>query len=400
VHTLKLLHKTLEKSCPEIHKARLNALMQGVEDSSHCKSLTLTNLGRGSKEKSHVKHKIKRIDRLIGNVKLQTEVKSLYKAMAEYIIGEMKHPIILVDWASVDNRNKYQVLKASIAYQGRAITIYDLVEYTDRPKKETNNSHDVFIEELSEILPNGCRPVIISDAGFTPKWFKRIEKKDWYWVGRIRGLIKMKKLDSAIWQTCGDLHTVATKTPKELGIYALSKKNTIVCKLFIYKSIKKGRKQKNYNGTEKKVNPRSDYKKAGNEPWLLAGKLPANYKLAEKVVRCYRTRMQIEETFRDIKDPRYGLGIRHTLSNCRKRIAILLLIANLVLFIFGIVGRAAYESGINKRFQANTVSNRRVLSFWYLGKQVWDHMLSAIPIQALEQACINMMEDALCYESL
>jgi len=71
-----------------------------------------------------------------------------------------------------------------------------------------------------------------------------------------------------------------------------------------------------------------------------------------------------------------------------------------VLFIFGIVGRAAYESGINKRFQANTVSNRRVLSFWYLGKQVWDHMLSAIPIQALEQACINMMEDALCYESL
>lgn len=178
MYATQLLHNTLKKSCPKIHSSRLNSLVSAVNSLLLGKRLTLTGLGRSSPGSTQVKHKIKRIDRLVGNIHIHTEVMDCYKALARLLIGTKKHPLIIVDWATVDERNTFHVLKASLAYEGRAITIYDQVEYKSRPKKEFDNSHDQFIENLSKILPQNCQPIVISDAAFTAKWFKRIEKKD------------------------------------------------------------------------------------------------------------------------------------------------------------------------------------------------------------------------------
>ena len=373
MHAVQLLHNFFKKSCPDIHSTRLESLMSSVHSLLEGRRLTLTSLGRSSLGESQVKNKIKRIDRLLGNVHLHSELIDLYKQTAHLLIGNKLHPIIIVDWASVDNRNKFHVLKASIAYQGRSITVYDHVEYKDREKKTLNNSHDQFIEHLAQVLPPNCKPIIVSDAGFTPKWFKRIEAQGWYWVGRIRGLVKMQKSNATTWETCQTIFKKGTSIPTALGEFVLSKKNPLTCNLYIYKGPKKGRKRKNRNGSLKKNDYRQDYAKASNEPWLLASNLPKSFNIAKKVVKIYKKRMQIEETFRDIKDCRYGIGIRLTLSNMKERVAVLLLIAALALLIFVLLGREAYASGSYKTYQANTITIRRVLSFWYLGQQVYQH---------------------------
>lgn len=373
MHAITLLHKTLGRSAPQIHCSRLNALMSGVDSLLAGRRLTLTALGRSSQGQTQVKNKIKKMDRLLGNKKLHNELDDCYKALAHFLISNKMHPMIIVDWASVDNRNKFHVLKASLAYEGRAITIYDQVEYKDRPKKAVNNSHDVFIDTLSKILPKGCQPIIIADAGFSVKWFKRIEAKGWYWVGRLRGLVKMKKTDTNDWESCSNMFKKASNIPTEMGEYIIGKKNPLVCRLYLYKECKKGRKRQNRDGSIKKCSPNADYKKAANEPWLLASNLSKSYTIAKKVVKYYKTRMQIEETFRDIKDRRYGLGIRETLSNCKKRVTVLLLIAALALLVFGALGHVGYKSGAYKHYQANTTTHRRVLSFWYLGQQIYEH---------------------------
>jgi hypothetical protein len=108
--------------------------------------------------------------------------------------------------------------------------------------------------------------------------------------------------------------------------------------------------------------------------------------------------MQIEETFRDIKDARYGFGIRLTLSNCKKRVAVLLLIAALALMVLGILGMAAYDSGIYRTYQANTIKNRKVLSYWYLGQQVYEHDRSGISIKILKKMFLNMINKICHYE--
>lgn len=381
-----------------MHSSRLNCLTSLVDSLLVGRRLTLTSLGRSSLGSAQVKNKIKRVDRLVGNAHLHGELLDCYRAMAHLLIGNKLHPIIIVDWSSVDNRNKFHVLKASLAYEGRAITIYDQVEYKDRPRSETNNSHDQFVENLFKILPAGCRPIIVTDAVFIARWFKRIEKKGWYWIGRLRGLVKMRKKSEKNWQTCQQMFKTATNTPKALGEYVLSKKNPLNSKLYIYKGPKKGRKSKNRDGSIKKINPKKDYKKAGNEPWLLASNLPKSFKIEKKIIKFYKFRMQIEETFRDIKDPRYGFGVRMTLSNCKQRVTVLLLIAALGLLVFGVLGRAAYESGEFRRFQANTIKNRRVLSFWYLGQQIYEHTGGAKPGSLLQQTLMAILEEVPTYD--
>jgi hypothetical protein len=391
MHATQLLHNVLKKSCPQIHSTRRNCLISSVESLLRGRKLTLTSLGRSSLGNIQVKNKIKRMDRLIGNIHLQEESLDCYRAMAHLLIGSKLHPIIIVDWASVDNRNKFHVLKASLAYEGRAITIFDQVEYKDRPKKETNNSHDQFIENLAKILPPDCRPIIVTDAAFITRWFKRIEKKNWYWVGRLRGIVKMQESGKTNWNTCQKMFTLATNIPKALGEYVLSKKNPLNCQLYIYKEPKKGRKRRNRDGSIKEPSYKQDYKKAGNEPWLLASNLPNSFNLEKKIVKFYKMRMQIEETFRDIKDPRYGFGARMTLSNCKQRVKVLLLIGALALLIFGILGKSAYESGAYRTFQANTIKNRRVLSYWYLGQQVYEHTTSWMPQEMLKKTFLNII---------
>ncbi|MCU7954193.1 MAG: hypothetical protein KZQ64_12510 [gamma proteobacterium symbiont of Bathyaustriella thionipta] len=48
----KLLHKMLEKTCPDIHKSRLNALMAGVQSGAKYHQISVTSLGRNLRENS------------------------------------------------------------------------------------------------------------------------------------------------------------------------------------------------------------------------------------------------------------------------------------------------------------------------------------------------------------
>ena len=80
--------------------------------------------------------------------------------------------------------------------------------------------------------------------------------------------------------------------------------------------------------------------------------------------------MQIEETFRDIKSPQYGMGLRHSNSRCTKRFDILLLIAMLAEWLLRLLGLIAQQQHWERAFQANTTRHRRVLSIIRLGREV------------------------------
>jgi len=56
-----------------------------------------TGLGRSIHNAVFEKHNIKRADRLMGNVSLNQERGDFYRAMAKGIIGQQKHPVILVE---------------------------------------------------------------------------------------------------------------------------------------------------------------------------------------------------------------------------------------------------------------------------------------------------------------
>ena len=88
------------------------------------------------------------------------------------------------------------------------------------------------------------------------------------------------------------------------------------------------------------------------------------------MVNLYAKRMQIEESFRDVKSPQYGLGLRHSHTRCTKRFEILLLIAMLTEWVLRLIGLVAIKRGWVKQFQANTIRHRPVLSLLRLGREV------------------------------
>ena len=80
--------------------------------------------------------------------------------------------------------------------------------------------------------------------------------------------------------------------------------------------------------------------------------------------------MPKEESFRDLKNTRYGLGLRHCRSYQTDRLNIALLIAALAILVLWLFGVAAKVQNLHYTFQTNTVKTRNVLSDMFIGWQV------------------------------
>jgi hypothetical protein len=114
--------------------------------------------------------------------------------------------------------------------------------------------------------------------------------------------------------------------------------------------------------------------KAQKEPWLLAVSPQLAGLTAKAVVAIYSGRMQIEQTFRDVKNSRWGLGLSASQTRKPKRLGILLLIAALACFALWLIGLAARASGYRIEFgsrkkAAKALSIISLARWWVLENQ-------------------------------
>lgn len=101
-----------------------------------------------------------------------------------------------------------------------------------------------------------------------------------------------------------------------------------------------------------------------------ATSLPHTQGSERRIKQLYTLRMQIEETFRDLKCHRWGFGLRY--ANCRtaKRLEVLLLVGTLAALVTWLVGLGARAMDWTRHLQANTVRKREVLSTFFIGRQL------------------------------
>jgi hypothetical protein len=365
-----ILHKLINEVAPEMHKKRREALAVNVLGALRGEVLTVTHLGRSIKSEAKEKHCIKRADRLLSNRQLQSECVGLYTRLTQRLIGNKQRPAIIVDWSDLDDCKRHFLLRASVAVEGRSLTLYEEVHTVK--SKEKSKTHQRFLRQLQAMLPADCRPVIVTDAGFRTPWFKQVEALGWDWVGRIRNRHEVLLAGAQEWLACKHLHAQATSTPKALGRARVTRSNPIDCQLVLYKSKPKGRVHLNRLGQRARSSHSHEYQRAQREPWLLGTSLPKGGKLAEKTVKRYALRMQIEEAFRDLKSTRFGLSLELHRTYQVKRLAVLLLIATLALMVAWLMGKATELSGQHRHYQANTVKDRVVLSTIFVGLKVID----------------------------
>ncbi len=366
---LDILHDSLYQFCPELHLKRLNSLTLACHALLDCKTLTLTELGRNLPTKARTKHNIKRIDRLLGNRHLHKERLAVYRWHASFICSGNTMPIVLVDWSDIREQKRLMVLRASVALHGRSVTLYE--KAFPLSEQCSKKAHDQFLADLASILPSNTTPLIVSDAGFKVPWYKSVEKLGWYWLSRVRGKVQYADLGAENWKPISNLHDMSSSHSKTLGYKRLTKSNPISCQILLYKSRSKGRKNQRSTRTHCHHPSPKIYSASAKEPWVLATNLPVEIRTPKQLVNIYSKRMQIEETFRDLKSPAYGLGLRHSRTSSSERFDIMLLIALMLQLTCWLAGVHAQKQGWDKHFQANTVRNRNVLSTVRLGMEVF-----------------------------
>ncbi len=280
MHAEKVSHKILFTTCAWMHTARLVALKTAVLAAIDDRRLSVTGLGRAIQSDAKEKHCIKRADRLVGNHHLYSEHRDIYRLFARQIIGATTRPVVLVDWSDLDPYKRHYLLRASVAVDGRSLTLFEEVHGLETKDKPETHRH--FLQRLKAILPNHCRPIIVTDGGFRNPWFREVAKHEWDWVGRIRNRTKVTKAKKQAWTPCKQLYERANSTAKSLGEYEVAKSSPLTCRLVLYKGKPKGRSKVTRYGERARSKHSEQCAEREREPWLLVTSLAVTSKLAKK----------------------------------------------------------------------------------------------------------------------
>ena len=366
MHALRLLHKRFTEALPELHATRRRALFASVEGLLSGHSLWLSELGRHLPGRAKEKHKIKRVDRLLGNHRLHHERLAIYRWLARWVMGGCRHPSIIVDWSDVDAARTRFILRAAVSVGGRALPVYE--EVHERYHHATDQR--TFLARLADVLPTDCAPVIVTDAGFRGPWFEAVTARGWYYVGRVRNRDYARFPAESAWFSAKQLYRRARATPCTVGELWLTRSAPWKTRAYLYRKPPAGRHRFTVQGKRKRNGQSEKQATRETEPWLLVSNLPPRRHLAKQVIAIYRDRMTIEEAFRDLKAPRHGFAFRQNLGRNTMRIASLLLIAaiaSVALWLTGLVGTLRQ---LDRGLQANTERRRRVLSVPFVGKRL------------------------------
>lgn len=342
MHAQQIIQTFLADQCPTMHAKRRRCLADAVE-AARCGGLALMGMSKALNSDVPLRHRIKRIDRLLSNKHLAEARVDIFSALAHRLLPHQERIAVIVDWSDLLPDISQHVLRAAVVLEGRAITIYEELHPTTSYCRI--DVHRSFMEKLRTVLPRHCRPVIITDAGFRATWFEMLTELGYDWIGRVRNLDTVRSEESMRWQPCKELYRVATSTPRDLGWFEHTQSRRVKCRLAVVKKRAQGRKKLTVFRQDACSHHSNKQRKGQTEPWLLSVSPGLSKLRAKTIVALYSCRMQIEQTFRDLKNPRWGMGIRHSQTRQPKRLEALLLIAALLSFALWIIGIVALAQG-------------------------------------------------------
>lgn len=366
-----LLFDEMESACPSIHETRLEALLDVAKALQRSQNLSLSAMGKHLSGHSEIKHKIKKVDRLEGNKHLHSELDELYRGLSCFVFKYIAHSVsvpIIVDLCFVKDDRAIQMLSAEVSAKGRSLPVYREVF----KEGELSGREQTFLLRLKECLPADREVIIIMDAGFSEAWFKCIEELGWDWLCRVRQGKCIKLNEDDDWIAIKDFIPSIDNKTKSYNNAMLMKEHERTCRIITTKLKPRGRKVKLSRGNTTSKLASGSYRNAAKEPWILATSLPLEYKAA-MIVKLYSKRMQIEESFRDVKSHQFGLSGRYIRTTCTHRWGVKMLLAAIAQISCWVIGIIGHSQGLQRRFQSNTIKDRKVFSYFTLGQLIINH---------------------------
>jgi hypothetical protein len=351
-----------------MHSGRHKALEEISRAAFLGASLSLSRLALGADRQTALRHRIKCVDRLLGNHRLDAERIELYRALAHHWLTGLPQLLIVVDWSSLTADMQWHWLRASVVVEGRSITLYE--EVHPRRHLTAYAVHQRFMQCLAHVVPPTRQaPIVITDAGFRNTWFRLVASHGWQWIGRVRNR-DMVRRHGQDWFPGKQLYAQATGRARDLGLYETVRNHPLRCRLVLLKKAPKGRKHCYPSGKEQRNSEARKASARHREPWLLSCSPQLRHLSAQAITDLYAQRMRIEQQFRDTKSEVLGMGLSCTRSSGRARLQALLLIDHIASLAKRLVGEAARACQLELQFMSTNRKQGHEISVMTLAERV------------------------------
>lgn len=369
-----ILQKILCSVSEYVDERNLRNVLLAAQALVSGRRLVLIELARHWPGAERVLGPLKRLDRLLGNDAVHQVRERFYQISAAWLL-RCEQPVLVVDWSELKRDGRWALLRAGAVMRGRTMTVYEEVH----PRRKYGNSkiHKAFLKRLQALLPESVRPLVITDAGFKNPWFQAVQALGWHWIGRVRHRTTLQRRGSAEkgkWVKCKTLYALASHKACCLGEVLLARNNPLRCRAVLVRGKPRGRVHLTRFGKRAQSKSSRKMAKGVREPWLLAASSSLNECSASALVAFYAKRMQIEQSFRDLKSHRYGCAFDDTLTRSAQRLEMLLLIHMLAALAAWLVGLAA---GARAQARVCTPSLLKRYSALWIGWAYLRHAMSS-----------------------
>lgn len=314
----------------KLHKKRQLSLAYAAMGVLGSGSLFLHELGKSlaTARGKNKKHTTKQIDRLLSNKGIS--IWELSSQWVPYVLKQQTNILIALDWTSFAG-DKQSMLSLNIL-TSKGVSTPLLWKTVDAQLMKHNRARyeDQLLSRLKDVLPSNVAVTVVADRGFADQKFFRFLDEELKFKYIIR--IKSNTIIS---------HKNTSKKGKEW----VRKDNRAM-------SLEQSKITLEQYAVKQVVIVQDKEMKS---PWILVSN--AEMKTRE-IINCYAKRWKIEPYFRDLKDGRFGYGLRQTHIQGSDRRDRLMLIVALSYMLLLMLGQAGEELGFDKKLKVNTVKTR------------------------------------------
>ena len=189
-------------------------------------------------------------------------------------------------------------------------------------------------------------------------------------MGRVGGHTMIRLDTKENWIRIEKITETARTRARYLGFIDLVKRAPVACHAYLMKKKPQGREKKTVCGKRRQSKHSEKNAQRERTPWFIVTSLTGGASITKCVMNLYKTRMQIEQGFRDVKNTRWGFSLEEAKVTMVCRYENLLLVGTLATFAVWLVGKIAELKNIHRQYQANTIKTRTVLSTFYLACRV------------------------------